>query len=155
MQIAVHNKQGKVICMLDVDEDRTDPHNAEEWAWDTAEQIGEEIKQRGGFLGLQLGGAAETARDEQKKRPGWWQRVRQTVTGQQCHVNVPRSLFEDYRCPTCERNTIQPISAVGPAMAIGFSPGHPVAGYACQNPNCQVHDVAIPRILVTKIHEKP
>ena len=155
MQIEVHNKQGKVICVLDVDEERTHLHNAEEWAWDTAQHIAEESKQRGEFLGLQLGAAARKTLDEQKKRHRWWQRLRQRANGQRCHVAIPRSLFDNYQCPTCERNTIQPVSAVGPVMAIGFSPGHRVAGYACQNPDCQAHDVAIPSILVTKIYEKP
>ncbi len=155
MQVEVHNRQGKVVCVLDVDKERTYLDNAEEWAWDTAQHIAEETKQRGELLGLRLGASAQRMPDEQKKPLHWWQRLRQTFNRQGCHVDIPISLFEDYRCPTCEHSTIQPVSGVGSVMAIGFSPGHPVAGYACQNPDCQVYDVAVPKVLVTTIDERP
>jgi len=147
MKVKVHNKQGNVICVVSIDRETNYPFNAEKWAWNTAQRIADENKKRGEAIGEQL--------TKKIENPGWWEKLKRSVTGAPRGFSIQIPTFEDYRCPTCLCDTIQPISAVGPLLAIGFLPGHAVVGYACQNPDCPMHDVVIPRILVDRIDEKP
>jgi len=155
MSVKVHNKQGKVICEIGIDRETDYPLNIEEWAWNTAQHIADENKKRSEAEGERF--AKEIGEQLAKKRgnPGWWEKLKRSVTGHPRSFSIPITTFEDYRCPTCLCDTIQPVSVVGPLLAIGFSPGHELAGYACQNLDCPMHDVVIPKILVDRIDEKP
>ena len=152
MQIDVHNKQGKVICVISIGEENTALYNAEEWAWDTAQHIADELKKICAAGGKQFATAVDKMIEEERENPAWWQKLKRRFTRERYAMDIK---VGDYPCPTCGCDTIQPICAVGPVTAVGFCPGYPVVGYACQNPDCQVYDVAIPRILVAKIYEKP
>ena len=148
MSVKVHNKQGKVICEIGINRETDYPLNVEKWAWNTAQHIADEREERSEAIGEQFA--------EKMGNPGWWEKLKGSVTGgHSISFSLPINMFEDYRCPTCLCATIQPISAVGPLLAIGFSPGHEIAGYACQNLDCPMHDVVIPKILVDRIDEKP
>jgi hypothetical protein len=155
MNVKVHNKHGEVICEVIVKREIGNSHDFEKWLWDTAEHIADEIKKRseafGALFAKQIG-----QQIDKRENPGWWDKLKRRIGGTPDYfVDIPTKMFEDYRCPTCDCDTIQPMSRVGPLWVVGYSPQYELGGYSCQNPYCPMHDVVVLKILVDKIDEKP
>lgn len=151
MIVKVHNKQGEVICQVSLDREIGNSHDIEKWLWDTAEHIAHEIEERSEAIG---GHFAEHV-ERKIQNPSWWEKLKRQAAGPPRYFDIPITMFEDYRCLTCDRDTIQPMSRVGPVWAVGYSPEHELGGYSCQNPDCPMHDIVVLKILVDRIDEEP
>lgn len=147
MIVKVHNKQGEMICEISIDREIDYSLDVEKWVWDTAEHIAHEIEERSESIGEHFA--------EKMGNFGLWEKLKRRVAGPPRYFDIPITMFADYRCLTCGRDTIQPISTVGPLSAIGFSPEYEIAGYSCQNLDCPMHDIVVPKILIDRIDEKP
>lgn len=154
MIVKVHNKQGEVICEIDIDREVDCSLDAEKWAWDTAQHIADEVKKRSEAIGERF--AKEIGQQVAKrKNSGLWEKLNRRVGRTPDYFDIPITVFDDYQCPTCGCDTIQPMSRVGPVWAVGYSPEYELGGYSCQNPDCPVHDLVVLKILVDRIDEKP
>jgi len=152
--VDVHNKQGEVICQISIDREIGNSYDVEKWFWDTAEHIANGVNKRNEAFGERF--AEEIGQQVAKKEnSGWWEKLKRLVCRTPVYVDVPITMFEDYQCPTCGCDTIQPMSRVGPVWAVGYSPDYELGGYSCQNPDCPMHDLVVLKILVDRIDEKP
>jgi len=149
MSVKVHNKQGKVICEITIDKEFKPPWDIEEWAWNTAQHIADERERRCGAMVEVMDEKAgnPSVVEKLKRRLFPWDRTIATFSAS--------DIFEDYRCPTCLHAWVEPVAIVAGLLVFGFSPGYKYIGYACINPDCPVHDIIIPLILIDRIDEKP
>jgi len=151
MIVKVHNKLGEEICQVSIDREIGNSEDIEKCFWDTAEHIAHEINERSEVIGEHFAEHVE----RKIKNPNLLEKLKRLVAGPPRYFDIPITMFDDYQCPTCGCDSIQPMSRVGPVWAVGYSPEYELGGYSCQNPDCSMHDIVILKILVDRIDEKP